>query len=213
MHYQKPENKALSANKHRSALPILLPIFSIALAGLIAMWYLAPPAPPSSPTNPEDTVKGMMNTPYISKGINNPLILKLNEIDLADDTPVIGVEHKGRFRAYKLEALKYVNTHVVNDMLDKTPISVTYCDRMDCVSVYTDPQSDKALPIDVGGFRERMFLKVGDGFYFQDDGASISDNVAGKMPYPKHEFVRTTWKEWKTAHPTTDVFAGGIKRS
>lgn len=197
----------------RSALPILIPLMSIGLVGLLATWYFSPPALPSAGPAIVDNVKGMMNTPFISVGIKNPVIMKANEANLSDDAVVIGIETAGQFRAYQLDAFLYVNTHVVNDVIGQTPMSVTYCDRTDCIRVFTDSAGDKPLPIDVGGYKEKMFLKVRNDFFFQDDGTSISDNVAGKMPYATHEYTRTTWKAWKTAHPSTEVYPGGIKKS
>jgi hypothetical protein len=135
------------------------------------------------------------------------------EAQLPDDRPVIGVEIGGRCRAYDVKALTLDRNHVVNDLLAGVPVSVAYCPATDCASVYTDPKGSAPLPVAVGGWVGEdaagpgagsvMLLRVGSVTYIQDTGEAVEGG--GPFPYPAQPFSRTSWGEWRHAHPGTDV--------
>lgn len=93
------------------------------------------------------------------------------------------------------------------------PVSVTFCDRTDCVSVFTDKPGEHPLSLQVGGYKDKMFLKSGDGFFFQDDGTSIDANNPAVLPHQRKTFEKTTWKAWRIAHPTTSVYVGQMTKN
>src|SRR5688500_4441346 len=68
-----------------------------------------------------------------------------------EDAEVIGVSVNGRHRADILDAFRPVEQHVYNDLLDDTPVTVTYCDLAECIRVYTDPERKERLDVAVGG--------------------------------------------------------------
>lgn len=141
-----------------------------------------------------------------------PRLRPAAEAGLPDDAEVVGVEAGGRSRAYVLGALAPPDRHVLNDRLGGLPVTVTYCPRDGCLRVFTGPKGGGPLAVSVGGWDGRsdpgsMLLRVADERYRQDKGLRLGREPA-PFPYPTHEFVRTTWRRWREAHPDTDVHVG-----
>ena len=97
-----------------------------------------------------------------------------------------------------------VQNHVVNDVVDGIPVTVTYCDRMDCTRVFTADGGDP-LAIGVTGYSEGLLIRAPGGRYRLDNCKGIVGPDQLQFPYQSMEFVVTTWKEWRDAHPNTDV--------
>jgi hypothetical protein len=150
-----------------------------------------------------------MSTPFVWQGVRQPPTLSAARASLADDDPVIGVCAGGQARAYSLRALSAMTGHVVNDVLKDVPVSVTYCDRSRCSRVFTGPGRGAPLDLDQGGLhQDRLLLKRGGVFYYQDSGETLAPGGGPALPYEAHPFERTTWKAWREAHPDTDVYVG-----
>jgi hypothetical protein len=74
----------------------------------------------------------------------------------------------------------------------------------------------------MGGRHASELVLVAEGhYYYQESGAPLQPNAFRKgsrlersvdklssvlFPYQELRFELTTWKEWKKAHPETDVF-------
>jgi Protein of unknown function (DUF3179) len=134
---------------------------------------------------------------------------------LPDGTAVIGLSVGPLHRAYVLDALAPVERHVVNDLLGRVPVTVTYCDRTGCVGVFTGPGGDRPLEVAVAGWSGHydeggMVLRVGTACYRQDTGAPLADDSGPPFPYARGEYERTTWGHWREEHPDTDVYAGEL---
>jgi hypothetical protein len=121
---------------------------------------------------------------------------------LKDTEAVIGVMVDGRPRAYVVHALSYPRTHVVDDVVAGHPVTVTYCDLKDCTRVFTG-DGDGPLDVGVGGYDDGLLLRTNGRRYRQDSGEGMDPGEP--LPFPEMGFVRTTWKEWRDAHPDTDV--------
>jgi hypothetical protein len=147
-------------------------------------------------------------TPFVWAGITRPATVKAAAAGLADDEPVVGVVVRGHARAYRVKALATITGHVVNDLLAGAPVTVTHCDLVGCTRVFTS-DSGEPLPVMTGGRdADGLLLKVGDRFYHQATGRPLSDPTGGPLPYRVIEFRETSWREWRTAHPATDVYVG-----
>ena len=147
--------------------------------------------------------------------IQNPVALAPTSVCLADDAKIIGVSREGRHRAYVLNALGEINRHVVNDFFGGAPITVSCCPRTGCVLVFTQPGGRQPLDVTVGGFygeyeEGRMLLRVGSALYLHEAGLTPVKDANTPFPYFKTDFVQTTWKEWREAHPDTDVYVGEL---
>lgn len=164
-----------------------------------------PPTPAPQPPIPAPAKSGaptLTSTPFIVPAVRNPELFPADEVSLPDSAPVIGIVAGEAARAYLCEAMASMMTHVVSDMVGETRMSITYCDRTDCVRVLRTADG-QAPDVMTGGFdKGQMLLKVGPRMYPQ---------VSKELPLVDEPFVRTTWGEWKSQHPQTTVFLGQLK--
>lgn len=166
-------------------------------------WFRPASQPPPSPG------PALLSTPFFLPGLRQPPAQSAATADVPDDADVLGVSAGGRHRAYLVTALSRTHSHIVNHLLEKTPVPVTFCDFSKCARVFTDPDSSEPLRVDLGGIAEgKLLLRLGPTFYRQESGERLNFSDAPPFPYPSHPFLRTTWKKWKEAHPDTDVFVG-----
>jgi hypothetical protein len=134
-------------------------------------------------------------------GIVDPPVQPADSATIQDDAEIVGLEVNGLYRAYCLSEMGSPSTHIVNDLIDHVPVTVTYCNITGCVRVFTKPEEpDRPLTVCVRGF-------VGGQMLVQVDNTDFSQNSAD-IPLPELEFQRTCWGEWKSAHPDTDVCTG-----
>jgi hypothetical protein len=142
----------------------------------------------------------LLNVP----GMAQPKTDQANSAAVDDDDEVICISIAGRHRAYKTSAMTSPTTHVINDLIDGVPVTVTYCDRTECARVLMameeEGAADSPLAVGVGGFRDGQMLLDIDGQLFPQNSPNV--------PFADREFVKTSWKKWKAAHPDTDVFTG-----
>jgi hypothetical protein len=176
----------------------------IGIAGMIRTQKEGRPPADVRP-RPSGGYVGPRATPFMWPGVNRPPTVPAAAADLADDEPVIGIVVAGRPRAYRLKALAAMTGHVVNDVVAGSAVTVTHCDRTHCTRIFTASISEP-LPIMTGGYKEGLLLKVGDGFYHQADGTSSSDPHGAPLPLALLDYKQVSWKEWRTAHPDTDVY-------
>lgn len=155
-------------------------------------------------------------SPVDVMGVKDPAICKTGEARIAVDSKVVGVTVGNRSRAYLLNAFSmpsnhHVSTglynddmrkltyHVVNDQLNGIPITVSYCDINACKQVFSSTK-DASLNLRVGGMADgKMLLRHKDAIFAQDTASPPLDH------YP---FQVTTWGEWQTMHPATDIYLG-----
>lgn len=133
-------------------------------------------------------------------GLESPPMRNGQKASIPDDAELIGVALPGGARAYLVSAMTTVDNHIINEVVDGVPHTVTYCNRTGCARVFTKSGSQSSLKLMVGGLRGGKLLVGLDGFmYVQDDPA---------IPLPELAFTRTTWKEWIDRHPDTLVYVG-----
>lgn len=144
------------------------------------------------------------SSPNLVPGIRDPRIAPATQIELADDEPVVGVSVGGRHRAYCLAALSPMQCHVVNDCIDGTPVTVTFCDRTDCARVFTGPGHN---PLDVwtAGYMNGLMLRYRGQFFLQATARPVAATADAAEALPTLASVRTTWKDWRLTHPDTQV--------
>ena len=133
-------------------------------------------------------------------GITAPKMMDANAVDLPDSTEIVGVEINGEFRAFVLNAMLSPREHIINLVVDECPLSVTYCNLVDCVRVLTRA-GDGPIPLNVGG------MDQDNQMVFLLEGARYGQASPG-LPLIDHPFNRTTWGEWNGQHPTTRVYLG-----
>jgi hypothetical protein len=128
-------------------------------------------------------------------------------VTFPDDLAVVGVSIGGEDRAYLLSTLEQVQNHVVNDLVGRSSVSITYCDRTRCARVFTGGETGRPLDLRAAGFSDEggMILDSGTGHYFQKTGRPVSSGVTDPFPYRELPSDQTTWGEWNRAHPDTSV--------
>ena len=141
-------------------------------------------------------------------GIRHPPTRSAQEAGLADDSEVIGVCIGGKARAYRIAALSgEPQFHVVNDVLAGRPVTVANCEITGCVRAFTTTTSDAPLDLGVGGWNGAgMMLQIGSVKYALEDGKNLTQLQGPPLPYQRLEHERTTWGQWRRAHPDTDVY-------
>jgi Protein of unknown function (DUF3179) len=143
-------------------------------------------------------------------GLKSPATTPAARANLVDDEPVIGIEVAGKFRAYHTRSMSVKSRHVLNDVLGGKAVTITYCDLNDCARAYGGNEASGPLDVALGGLDDGgMLLSVGDVAYYQKT-AQVADPVRDKpvppFPYASYPLTRTTWGEWKSRHPETDVY-------
>jgi len=140
------------------------------------------------------------NTPLTIPGVRRLLFVSAGEAGIGDESAVVGVSINGEDRAYLVAALSTVDGHVVNDIVQQCPVTVTYCDQRDCARVLTAHDSQEALAVGLGGWMDqRMLLLLGTKRIAQD---------ATDLPFEDLPFEKTTWGRWKAAHPESKLYLG-----
>jgi hypothetical protein len=194
-----------------SPVRLVLLIVGTSLAGVLLLDHYLHKAieqPKQSDFNP---AAKWLTTPRLGfwPGLRLPPTRSAAEAGLAEDAEVIGVCVRGRARAYGIAALSGgPEFHVVNDLLGGRAVTVAYCDIRSCARVFTATSSDAPLDVGFGGLNERMvpILQVDNVDYALEDGKNLSHPQGPPLPYPRLEHERTTWGEWRRAHPDTDVY-------
>lgn len=143
--------------------------------------------------------------------ITNPKMIPVEAARyLKSDDRVIGVLLGEKARAYPLRILNY--HEVVNDVIAKTPVAVTYCPLCDSAVVF-----DRRTPLGVREFgvsgllynsNVLMYDRRGrpEGLWSQMKTEGVSGPGVGK-PLKMLPLELTTWQDWKTRYPQTQVMS------
>lgn len=164
---------------------------------------VAPPAPPAPTAEMARLQLSPGSSPFIVPGVRNPEMLSAEDATLlADDDRVVGVIVDDQSRAYAVRALAFMQSLVVNDFLNQTPVTISYCNRKDHVRAFTKKGRNAPLELDVGGWSgDELLLRLGGQFYRQSSPELSLDEL---------KFERTTWLDWRTKHPQTKVYLGHL---
>lgn len=133
---------------------------------------------------------------FNSAGVTDPEFETIENSKLSPTTPVVGIEVEGEAVAFPLAELE--EPHIVNAVIGKRALSVTYCTLVDCVRVLTD-ESEKPIDLRLGGQDGNMQM------VFMYDGARYAQE-SQKIPLNDFPFKRCSLAEWKKLHPQTEVF-------
>ena len=125
----------------------------------------------------------------------------------------MGVSVGQQHRAYAVAKMSDSTTHVINDFIDNTPVTVAYCDRTSCTRAFTASGRTSPLELSVGGWMNEgevsdMLLRDGRHRYQMKTGQAWNPDTP-PFPYENVAVVLTTWGEWRSAHPDTDLILGG----
>ena len=195
----------------RRLAPLLLGLALLAALSVLAVYWgerssLAAWSRKTERFVPTTSVRHM----FQMAGVETPPTTSAAGATLEDDELVIGIEAAGKFRAYHQLTMCGKSRHVLNDVLGGTAVTVTYCDIADCAGAFGGIEGSGPLNINLAGLDEGgMILKVDEVAYYQQTGALADpphDKPAPPFPYASFPLTRTTWGEWKTLHPDTDLY-------
>ncbi len=137
---------------------------------------------------------------FVAAGIRTPKVHTPEAAGLKPDSNILGVSIGGKHRAYLVDAFCTPATHIVNDMFDDVPVSVTYCDRTDFARVFTNVSRGAPLDLSMAGWLgTQMSLELGVWHFGHQAESPLLEDVA---------FERMTWREWLAKHPQTEVYTG-----
>jgi hypothetical protein len=123
------------------------------------------------------------------------------DAELADDAQVIGIVAGSKSRAYFLDAMRTMSGHVINDLVDDVPVTLTYCDFTDVPRVLTTSEQGTPINLWLGGFSKgQLAVRFNEQQY---------THTSKDIPLDDYPFTRTTWKAWREANPETEVYIGG----
>lgn len=131
-------------------------------------------------------------------GIYDATYYTAEQVVFPDSEEVIGVEVDGHACAYLLGGMNDVDQHIVHHDLGDQKLTVTYCDKSQCVAVFD--RAETTAEIRNGGFSGETLWLLYDGKRFEQDAPDI--------PLTNYPSERTTWGEWKKQHPDTLVYVG-----
>ncbi|MFJ4014397.1 DUF3179 domain-containing protein [Streptomyces sp. NPDC090026] len=127
---------------------------------------------------------------------------------LDDDDPVFGLEYQGEVRAYP--QLVLVWHEIVNDTVGGRPLAVTYCPLTGTVIAFSAPPGVQDLTFGTTGKLVNSNLLMYDRQTGSQWPQLLGTAVGGPLKGTKLDtvpLVWTTWKQWRTAHPDTEVLS------
>ncbi|MCP3821602.1 DUF3179 domain-containing protein [Streptomyces sp. A3M-1-3] len=127
---------------------------------------------------------------------------------LADDEPVFGLERRGEVRAYPQQVLVW--HEIVNDTVGGEPLAVTYCPLTGTVIGFAAPPGVPELTFGTTGRLVNSNLLMYDRQTGSEWPQLLGTAVSGPLKGTQLDtvpLVWTTWKEWRAAHPDTQVLS------
>ena len=129
---------------------------------------------------------------------------------MREDDYVVGLEYKGRFRAYPLWITD--NYHIINDNIAGDPILFSTCERCQSGSAFISEIDGQAVKFSAMGMYNASLTMVdrkrsnsaGKSLWLHYEGVAIDGPLKGRF-LKQIPTYHTTWKAWAAAHPETDV--------
>ena len=120
-------------------------------------------------------------------------------VSVPDSALILGVVADGRPRAYLASGMAEPEWHLAHDTLGSKQVTVTYCDWNQCARAF-ERGTNAPAAIRMGGVKSGvMQIKLNEKNY---------DQTNPQIPLLDLTVVQMTWGEWKTLHPTTDIYLG-----
>lgn len=167
------------------------------------------PTTAQSPAPTEGVFHGQYYLPYpgLFPTLNEPEAVKAADAKaLAETDEVLGVWLEGHARAYPMSLLAQV--HALNDVVGGRPILISGC--VVCASaVVADARVDgRRMKFHFEGIHRGtpvLYDEQTRSSWFHLDGRCFRGPMKGKSLEILGNNRYTTWKEWRHAHPDTDV--------
>ena len=126
----------------------------------------------------------------------------VQESSLDDQDEVITLIIGDQHYAFPKRWMTGMSEHVVSEVYEDLPITVTYCNESECVRVFQGQVGEEKLDIMQAGLAAGHMAILVDGQSFLQEAEDI--------PYSEYPFELMLWGEWKTNHPDglvlTEIF-------
>lgn len=149
--------------------------------------------------NPHETMP-RMDSPFIMPLLKTPTKVPIGDVQMLDNAEVIGVTCGDTAVAYSCKAMSQIDSHVINDVIDDTPLAVTFCDRTNTARVFCGETGTGPTEFQVGGMSDTEMVLLLDGKMYQ--------HTSHEIPVGDYQFVRTTFGQWKQQHPDSMIYMG-----
>lgn len=142
--------------------------------------------------------------------IDNPKFISASEGDefLSDADAVFGIYYSGEARAYP--AMIMVWHEIVNDVVNRKPVLITYCPLCYAAIAYERMIDGQAVQFGVSGKLYNsdlvMYDRLTESYWSQILGKAIVGEFAGRE-LTRIPLDSTTWSVWKQLHPDTLVLS------
>lgn len=138
-----------------------------------------------------------------------PDVVPAESADYLDDADrVLGIEIRGRARAYPIRILNY--HEIVNDVVGGEVITVSWCPLCGSGMAFDAEVGGRALDFGVSGLLYNsdvlMYDRQTESLWSQIMMTAISGEMKGAT-LAMIPLVHTTWRDWQEKHPHTDVLS------
>ncbi len=142
--------------------------------------------------------------------IDNPKFVTLVEADqwIEDNELVLGITYKGVKRVYPLQIMVW--HEIVNETIAGDSLLITYCPLCGSGIAFERVINGEAVEFGTSGKLYNsnlvMYDRKTETYWSQIDGRAIFGELTG-MKLKMVRIDTVTWKEWKTAHPDSEVLS------
>ena len=143
------------------------------------------------------------DSPMMLPGLIKPSTETVDEAPVDDGEQILGVSVDDAHRAYLLSSFNLIGQKIVNDVVNRVPLTVTYCRVNQKGRVFTSEQRGENLELDLYSWEKGELV-----FELNDEPFPMFDE---NPPLDDYAFILTTWGEWKKRHPNTDIYTGEAK--
>ena len=142
--------------------------------------------------------------------IDKPKFISVKDADkwIKDNELVLAINYKGVKKVYPLQILVW--HEIVNDIIAKDPILITYCPLCGSGIAYERKINNKEVEFGTSGKLYNsnlvMYDRKTNTYWSQIDGKAIIGNLTGQE-LNEISIDTVTWRDWKKEHPDSLVLS------
>jgi hypothetical protein len=135
--------------------------------------------------------------------VDEPRFLPAEDVPwLADDEPVVSLSIGDEHRAYPVQVMVW--HEIVNDTVDGTPVSITYCPLCNSALAFDRRLDDRLMTFGTSGKLYLsdlvMYDRQTESLWSQIEGRAIAGVQTGAQ-LERIPVQTVTWAQWREAHP------------
>jgi hypothetical protein len=135
--------------------------------------------------------------------VDEPRFLPADDVPwLADDEPVVSLSIGDEHRAYPVQVMVW--HEIVNDTVDGTPVTITYCPLCNSALAFDRRLDDRLMTFGTSGKLYLsdlvMYDRQTESLWSQIEGRAIAGVQTGAQ-LERIPVQTVTWAQWREAHP------------